>query len=341
MKLSLDCVGYGGYFTDGEHASAEEALERAARFGYDAMCIYAHRPIGFPMDFDDNRRQALKEKARQLDMELGAVVCCTNFMEGDHVLLYPQEKEILYVRDAIQFAKDLDIKIVRVLAAFFGYFHHPYARTGYGNPAFESRSRRVSQNKDWLEAWHHVRRALREVALMAQDQGITLALQTHPEITCNNEETLEMIEEVGVPSLKVGLDLPLFESQEPEFIRKTVRSMKGLMVYSHTISIVNKRSVGGAVFGWEEVVPGSEKDPCNWEVFLETARETGYGGYLSQEQCSPMIVKGHKIADLREVDRRYVEAIQFFQPLLRRLRCYTGHKELPAPESLPPASASA
>ncbi len=146
MKLSLDNVGYGGYFADGEHTTAEDSLERAARFGYDAMCLYAHRPIGFPMDFDESRRKALKEKANQLDMELGAVVGCTNFMEGDHVLLYPQEKEILYVRDAIRLAADLDIKVVRILAAFLGYFHHPNSRGGYGNPSFESRSRRVSQN---------------------------------------------------------------------------------------------------------------------------------------------------------------------------------------------------
>ena len=327
MKLSLDCVGYGGYFTDGETIPAEEALERAARFGYDAMCIYAHRPIGFPMDFDADRRKRLKEKAAQLDMELGAVVCCTNFMEGDHALLYPQEKEILYVRDAIQLARDLDIKIVRVLAAFYGYFCNPYAQSGYGNPAFESRSRRVSQSKDWLEAWHQVRRGLTEVAKIAEDSGIILALQTHPEITCNNEETLEMIEEVGAPSLKVGLDLPLLESQDPGFIRKTVQDMKDLMVYSHTISIVNKRTVGGAVFGWEEVVPGSPKDQCEWEVFIKAAMENGYEGYLSHEQCSPMIVKGHTIADIDEVDRRYVEAINFFKPLLNKLGCYTGHKD--------------
>ena len=37
MKLSLDCVGYGGYFTDGEHITAEESLHKAAAFGYDAI----------------------------------------------------------------------------------------------------------------------------------------------------------------------------------------------------------------------------------------------------------------------------------------------------------------
>ena len=34
----------------------------------------------------------------------------------------------------------------------------------------------------------------------AEDKGIILALQTHPEITGNNDITMEMIEEVGVPA---------------------------------------------------------------------------------------------------------------------------------------------
>jgi hypothetical protein len=41
-----------------------------------------------------------------------------------------------------------------------------------------------------------------------------------------------------------------------------------------------------------------------------------------------MIVKGHRIADLQEVDQRYLQAIRFFKPLLKKLECYTGHKEL-------------
>lgn len=326
MKFSLDTVGYGGYFTEGEHLSLEDAFRRASEFGYDAACIFAHRPLGFPMDIDDERRRALKDLAGELDLELGAVVCCTSFLEGDHVLVYPREKEIMYVKEAIRLAVDLDVKIVRVLAAFYGYFQNQYAAGGYGNPAFGSRSRRVSQGKDWLEAWHQVREGLREVALIAEDHGVTLALQTHPEITCNNEETLEMIEEVDVPSLKVGLDLPLFESQDPDFVRQTVRSMEGLMVYSHSISIASKHTVGGVPFGWDEVTPGSEKDPCQWRVFLETCKEIGYDGYLSHEQCSPMLVKGHRIADLDEVGHRYREALAYLKGLALELDYYTGHK---------------
>jgi sugar phosphate isomerase/epimerase len=301
-------------------------MRRAARFGYDGICIYAHRPVGFPMDIGPGRRKALKELASELDLEFGAVVCCNNFIDGNHVLAYPREKEILYTRSAIDLARELGAGVVRVMAAFYGYFQNPYAGQGYGAPAFESRSRRVSRNEDFLDAWHQVREALTEAALYARDQGIVLALQTHPEITGNNEETLAMIEEVGVESLKVGLDLPLFESFEPDFVRRTVRSMKGLMVYSHTISLAKSYTVGGAPYSWEEVTPGSERDTLPWEVFLAACKEIGYTGYLSHEQCSPIIVKGHKLGGLDTIDARYIESRNYFRGLLKKLDCYTGHK---------------
>jgi sugar phosphate isomerase/epimerase len=210
------------------------------------------------------------------------------------------------------------MKIVRVLAAFFGYFRNPFGPDGYGLTAFESRSRRVSQGKDYLEAWHQVKEGLREVALIAEDHGVVLALQTHPEITDNNDDTLEMIEEVGVASLKVGLDLPLLESQDPDFIRDTVRRMKDLMVYSHTISITPKFTVGGAPCGWYEVEPGAEDDLCDWETFMAACQENGYDGYLSAEQCSP----------IGTVDERYVASLEYLKGIALKLGCYTGHKGL-------------
>ncbi len=62
----------------------------------------------------------------------------------------------------------------------------------------------------------------------------------------NNQDTLELLAEIDVPSLKVGLDLPLIESQDPEFVRKKVLQMKDLMAYSHTISLRKMFTVGGA-----------------------------------------------------------------------------------------------
>jgi sugar phosphate isomerase/epimerase len=329
MRLSLDVIGYGGYFTlPGQQLPLEEAVRRAGKFGYDAACIYAHRPLGFPMDFNADRRRALRDLYAELDVEVGAVVCCTNFQEANHVLLYSQEKEIMYVKECIRLAQDLGSPIVRVLAAYWGYFQNPYAGTGYGFPAFEARSRRVSRGEDWLAAWHQVRMALREVALFAQEHGVTLALQTHPEITGNNDDTLQMLDEVGVPSLKVGLDLPLLESQEPDFVRQTVRRMKGLMVYSHTISMRRNRTIGGAPYSWEEVSPGSLGDPLDWELFVQAIRDIGYDGLLSAEQCSPVVTKDHRLGTIEDIDQRYIESLEYLKQVLIKHKCYTGHKDL-------------
>ena len=60
MRLSLDAIGYGGYFTKpGATLPLEGAIRRAATFGYEAACIYAHRPLGFPLDLDADHRRTL------------------------------------------------------------------------------------------------------------------------------------------------------------------------------------------------------------------------------------------------------------------------------------------
>lgn len=327
MKLSLDTIGYGGYFTKNfEKLSLESAVQRAAKYGYDAACIFAHRPLGFPIDFDEKRRKKLKDLYAELDLEMGAIVCCNNFVDSNHMLVFNTEKEVMFTKQCIDFAVDLGSKLVRVMASLWGYFQNPNAGQGYGLPSFETRSRRVSRGEDFLEAWHQVRVALTEVAKYAKEKGITLALQTHPEVTGNNDETLQMLEEVGIDSLKVGVDLPLMESYKPEDVKATVKKMAENIVYSHTISLANYATIGGAPYSWEEVTPGTEDDILPWETFITALKEIGYNGYLSHEQCSPIVIKGHELGNLEIIDERYIDSRNYFRKLLKKLNCYTGNK---------------
>jgi len=135
-----------------------------------------------------------------------------------------------------------------------------------------------------------------------------------------------MLEEVGIDSLQVGVDLPLMESYEPEDVKATVRKMGSKMVYSHTISLANYATIGGTPYSWEEVTPGSEEDKLPWETFISAIKEIGYNGFLSHEQCSPIIEKGHKLGTLKVVDKRYVDSRNYFRKILKKYNCYTGNK---------------
>ncbi|MHC4371553.1 MAG: hypothetical protein ACYSW8_28390, partial [Planctomycetota bacterium] len=57
-------------------------------------------------------------------------------------------------------------------------------------------------------------------------------------------------------------------------------------------------------------------------------KDIGYDGYLSHEQCSPIIVKGHKLGTLDTIDQRYIDANRYFRGLLKKLDCYSGHKAI-------------
>jgi len=316
MKLSLDTIGYAAISP--RRANSFPWKTPSAEPRSSAMTLPASTPIGplgFPLDLDSNRRRRLKALYAELDLEMGAIVCCTSFLEANHVLLYPQEKEILYVRECIRLAKDLGASIVRILAGFYGYFQNSFAGQGYGLPSFESvRGGSRAARTGW-KAWHQVQRGIREVALYAQDEGVTLALQTHPEITMNNEDTLELLAEIDVPSLKVGLDLPFDRIGGPAVRTPdgpADEGPDGLLPHDFLRKIC---TVGGAPAGWEEVTPGDELDPLPWEVFLKACQEIGYEGLLSAEQCFPHH-PGHQLGTIKSRGRALRGVARFSERLV-------------------------
>ena len=323
MKLSLDSVSYTGYFTQGESLSIEEVIKRAASFGFDGVDIFPHRPIAFPMDIDRDRRNALVDLAGSLGIELGNLEPVTNFMRSRHILTQSQDKELLFVRECCKLAHDLNIKVIRIFAAFLGYFMPQESAQGYGTTAMHSRSVEVSTSDDYLREWDYVRAGIREAGKIAQDYGVTLALQNHPPITNNTEETVEMVDEVGLDNVKVGLDVPLLGKQDDDSIRETVHFVGKRMAHSRITAIRFKETLVG-VSGFDEVVVGEGRE--NVPAFLKACAEIGYDGCFGYEQCSPIILKGHKHGTLKEVDRRNQACVRYMKKLLDDLGLYTGKK---------------
>jgi sugar phosphate isomerase/epimerase len=326
MKVSLDSISYAGFFTEGEGLSLEDVVRRAARFGFDGVDVFPHRPMAFPTDLSRDRRKALVDLAGSLGVELGALEAVTNFMRSRHVLTQAQDKELLFVRECCQLARDLNVKVIRVFAGFLGYFMTQESAQGYGTPAMQSRSFDVSTSDDYLRQWEYVRAGLREAGRIAQDHGVTLALQNHPPITNNTAETIEMVDEVGLESVKMGLDLPLLARQDDASIREVVHEVGSRMVHSRITAIQFKETLVG-VAGFDEVVVGEGRE--NFPAFLRACGEIGYQGFLGYEQCSPIILRGHKKGTLKEVDRRNQICVRYVRGLLQDLGMYTGKKPVP------------
>jgi protein FrlC len=323
MKLSLDSVSYAGYFYEGEVPPIEDVIRRAAKWGYDAVDFFPHRPREFPMDMDSDKRKAIVDLAASLDVEIACVGAATNFTLADHVLAQRQDKELLFLKECCKLASDVNCKVVRIFAAWLGYFAPEHGGQGYTAPAMHSRSFDVSTEDDYLRQWEHIREGIREAGQIAGDCGVTLALQNHPPITSNTDDTLAMVEEVGSRNVKICLDLPLMEQQDDNFVRDTIRKVGDRMVHSHMIGIRFKESPVGRV-GFDEVIPGEGRE--NWPAFVKACKEIGFNGYLAYEQCSAIILKGHKKATLAEVDRRARAGFDYMKSLLVELGAYSGKK---------------
>jgi hypothetical protein len=74
------------------------------------------------------------------------------------------------------------------------------------------------------------------------------------------------------------------------------------------------------------VAPGSEKDPMQWEVFVQALKEINYKGLLSAEICSPVVTKDHKLGTIATIDERYHESKEYLSGLLKKYDCYSGNK---------------
>jgi len=78
-----------------------------------------------------------------------------------------------------------------------------------------------------------VRECLIEAAKMAEDEGVTLALQNHEPIIRNYQDMLDFIAEVDSPALKACLDRPLLKEHTEDYYRKAIRATGDLMVHTH------------------------------------------------------------------------------------------------------------
>ncbi len=309
MKFALLTVSYSGLFYSGKALPLEQQIYKAKELGFDGLSIETKRPVASPLDLSKKDRARIKDIAAGEGIALCAIESMSNFA-GNY--MEDRENNLAMMQLVLEMAKDLDIDIVKIFAAWPGInnddqeiaLYGPFDRTPYYKPLYPAD----------LRKWERAVKGIREIAARAADLGITLALQNHaPVIRPGYEDVLAMMQEIDHPSIKLCLDVPLFyERQSDEYVNEALEHCGDDTVLTHFGAWNFSQAADGTVV--QDPSP-SGGGPINYKTFLAGLEQRGYNGYLVSEYCLP-VVRNHKIKGIEEVDKSNKMSLGYLKALL-------------------------
>lgn len=174
-----------------------QALDLAAEAGFRGVEVWG-KPPHTPEEFDEEHTLRVRDRARANGLKVGVFGSYVRPVLPD----FEQKAE-----DALRIAKILGARVIRVWAG----------------------------NKEPHEAdddlWTFVALKLRDFALRAEDQGITLAMEMHGGTLCATPEgALRVIEQSGSPNLK--LNFQVIDMEKPD-LERTIDLVGDLVVNVH------------------------------------------------------------------------------------------------------------
>jgi len=291
MKVALHSVGYSGCWGGETVLTLNRFVRKAKELDFDGVELMGKRPHLSPLDFDSGKRLALKEEIASLGLELPCIASYHDFSRSlDHPDMARVEKELVYLKEVLQMAVDLECPLVRVYS-------------GYLYPGVE-----------YEKQWDSCVKALKEACSLAEEYGIRLGLQNHSPVTSFVDEVLRLVDDVGSPYLKVVLDAPLL-TERGEDLRRAVLKCGGLIAHTHTSDFryVYGREIGDFFTFRRVMAVPLGKGVVDYPTFIGALREVGYEGYLSYEMCS-RLEGGSSESNL---DRLAKAALEYTRRLIR------------------------
>ncbi len=292
MKISLHSVSYSGTVTADQVAlSLDDFLRKASHLGFDGVSLGAKRPHALPMDLPAGRRQAIRNLAAFLGLE---IVCIAAYNDFADPAPFNRQVQLAYVIDCINLARDLGAPIVRTFAS------------GMGSP----HDAPLSQQVRW------VIEMAREAVAFAEEQGVTLVIQNHSPIGNNVHTLLQIVKAVNSPAYRAAVDCPLLQHSSVDYA-EALQAAKEVLAFSTAGDSTPVPgpivSVGGGrVQTWlAEGVPLGQGE-CDWPRFLGLLREVGYDYWINYEMCSPMRGGGSEA----NLDRVAAESLRYLRGLL-------------------------
>ena len=287
MKLGLYSITYRGVWYKGAALDVYQLVREAKRQGWEGLELDTERPHAAPMDLDKDARTKLRDLAGELELPICAV---SPNCDLSSPIASQREAMICYVRECIELARDLGSPICKIFAAWRGI---TVGREGvasydltYGNTPFPY----------WKEDRHPlVVDAVKELAKVAGDCGVTLAMQNHgPDIVNNYKDTLALIRDVGSPHFKGCMDINIEDEPESgQRARDMAQESGALQIHSHLNGEFTRDAEGRvhlAAAGYFDDRFWGRK--VAYPAYFDALAAIGYTGYIDWEFCHPAIANG-------------------------------------------------
>ena len=312
MKFGLLSVSYSGLWYDGEALSLEEQIRKARSLGFDGLAIETKRPVAHPIDLSKEDRRRIRQVASDEGIELCAVESMSNFASEK---MEERDNNLAMMREVLQLARDLDVDLVKIFAAWPGIvndeedtsFYAPYERGSYYKQQYGPDLRR----------WHRAIEGIREISEWAEDLGLTLALQNHaPVLRPGYEDALAMMQEIERDNVRLCIDAPLFDGrQSDEYMREAVEACGEDILLTHFGSWNFSADENGDPV--QDVAPNIAVR-VNYEAFIAGLWEIGYDGYLIAEYCLPCL-RQHQLAGVEAIDEATRLSLEYVKHVVERV----------------------
>lgn len=328
MKIGLYTITYRGAFYNGKALGLHEMMRLVKQQGWEGIEFDTERPHLCPFELSSNDRRELRDLSAELELPICAVSPSCDL--SSPVTMY-REVMIGYTRECIKMAHDLGSPICKIFAAWRGVtmdngvasYNEAYAAENTFMP-------------DWTKRkWDLVRDSLIELCHVAEDHGITLALQNHgPDVIQYYKDVLEMIRQVDSPALKACMDLcnedtaaeyvcchssseeSITTGQDcnsAEWARRVIEETGHLQVHSHFNGEFARNDEGRLELTYDPFYQGRQ---VNYAAFVNAMVESGFEGYMSWEFCHPTPTneKGEHLG-IDHVHHQTELALEFMQTL--------------------------
>ncbi len=308
MRIGIYSITYRGVWYKGDALDIYSLLRHAKKVGWEGVELDTERPHAAPMDLSADDRKRLRELSGELRMPISAI---SPNCDLSSPVSSKREATICYVRECIKLAHDVGAPICKIFAAWRGLTLHDglgrYNLTYASDPyPFWKKDRR-----------HFVVDSIGELARVAENHGVILALQNHgPDVVNNYTDVLGLIRDVGSPAFKACMDINIEEQPESaELATEVVRATGKLLVHSHLNGEFTRSTDGSvALAGAGYSDKGFWGRKVAYPAYVEALVASGYDGYLNWEFCHPAMENG-KPAGIEYVHNQTRLALEYMRAL--------------------------